>query len=65
MEEAPDKRVSHRRIEEVLNTKASCVATACPYCLSMFDDALKEKGAGDSCMVMDICELVAKVIPDE
>jgi len=58
MEEDPDKRVSERRVEEIIEAKVDVVATACPYCLSMFEDALKAKGAEESIKAMDLSELV-------
>jgi Fe-S oxidoreductase len=59
MEEEPDKRVNIRRVEEVLNAGVDCVATACPYCLTMFDDALKAKGAEETVKAMDLAELLS------
>jgi Fe-S oxidoreductase/nitrate reductase gamma subunit len=59
MEEAPDKRVSERRVAEVIDTGVECLATACPYCLTMFDDAIKAKEAGDTVRAMDLSELLA------
>jgi len=43
LETDAETRINHRRLEEVINAKASCVATACPYCLNMFDDAIRSK----------------------
>ena len=62
MEEDPDKRVNVRRIEEVIKTGADCVATACPYCLTMFDDGLKAKGAEEQVKAMDLSELLVEAI---
>ncbi len=59
MEEDPDKRVNHRRVDQVLATGAETVAVACPYCLTMLEDGLKEKGAEETCAVADLAELVA------
>ena len=65
MEEEPDKRVNMRRIEEVIDSGVSCVASACPYCLTMFDDALKAKEADESVKSLDIAELVADSLTDD
>jgi Fe-S oxidoreductase len=65
MEEDPDKRVNMRRIEEVIDSGVSCVASACPYCLTMFDDALKAKEAEESVKSLDISELVAEALAGE
>ncbi len=64
MEEAPDKRVNMRRIEEILKAGVDCVATACPYCLTMFDDALKAKAAEESVKAMDLAELLAESLKE-
>jgi Fe-S oxidoreductase len=59
LEERIGKRISEDRIEQVLETGAELVATACPYCLQMFEDAIKAKGAEESLKAMDIAEIVA------
>jgi Fe-S oxidoreductase len=64
MEEDPDKRVNTRRVEEILQADVKCVATACPYCLTMFDDALKAKGAEATVKAVDLSELLAAAIED-
>jgi Fe-S oxidoreductase/nitrate reductase gamma subunit len=60
MDEAPDKRVNERRVEEIIKAGVACVATACPYCLTMFDDALKSKGPEETVKAMDLAELLAE-----
>jgi Fe-S oxidoreductase/nitrate reductase gamma subunit len=62
MEEEPDKRVNIRRVEEIIGAKVDCVATACPYCLTMFDDALKAKEAEETVKAVDLSELVAEAL---
>jgi len=62
MEEAPDKRVNERRVEEIMRSEAECVSTACPYCLTMLEDGLKAKEADDRIKAKDISELVAEAI---
>ena len=62
MEEEPDKRVNTRRVEEIIKAKVDCVATACPYCLTMFEDALKAKEAAESIKAVDLSELVAEAL---
>ncbi len=62
MEEDPDKRVSERRIQEIIEAKVALVSTACPYCLSMFEDALKAKGVEESIKVVDLSELVVEAL---
>lgn len=58
LETDAETRINHRRLEEVIDAKANCVATACPYCLNMFDDAIRSKGLGEAIQVMDIAEII-------
>jgi Fe-S oxidoreductase/nitrate reductase gamma subunit len=60
LETDPNTRINHRRLAEVLQVKADVVATACPYCMLMFDDAIRSKGLGEQVQVMDISELLEK-----
>ncbi len=64
MEEEPDKRVSVRRIEDIIEAKVDLVATACPYCLTMFEDAIKAKEMEESIKVMDLSELIAEALEE-
>ena len=59
LEESIGKRISEMRIERALETEAETVATACPFCLQMFEDAIKAKGEGVTLKVRDIAELLA------
>jgi Fe-S oxidoreductase/nitrate reductase gamma subunit len=60
LETDPNTRINHRRLADVLQAEADIVATACPYCLLMFDDAIRSKGIGDQVQVMDIAEVLEK-----
>ena len=60
LEERIGRRINEVRTEQVIETEAQIVATACPYCLQMFEDGIKAKGAEESLKVMDIAELVAE-----
>ncbi len=62
MEEDPGKRVNTRRVEEIVQAKVDFVATACPYCLTMFEDGVKAKGAEETLHVKDLSELVAEAL---
>ena len=53
-----DERFSVLRVEEAVETGAEIIAAACPYCISMFEDALKTIGKEEEIKVMDISELV-------
>ncbi len=44
MEERIGRRIGAERVEEAVGTGAGVVATACPYCTVMLDDALQASG---------------------
>lgn len=52
------ERLSDRRVEEAIETGATILATACPYCISMLEDSVKTLGAGEKIVVKDVTELV-------
>ncbi len=58
-EEAGTTRVNFERIEQALETGADVVATACPFCMTMLTDGLKEKEQEDKVEVADLAELIA------
>ena len=47
MEESTGKKVNTERSRELLATGATRVATACPFCIVMIDDGVKEHGRDD------------------
>ncbi len=60
MEETLGKRINQLRVEQIAATGASVVATACPYCLTMLEDGIKEKGLEKGLSVLDITEILDK-----
>ncbi len=58
MEETEGKRVNIERTEEALATGAETIASACPFCMTMMTDGVKEKGKQEEVVVKDIAELV-------
>ena len=60
MEVASRKRVNIIRTEELLETGATVVATACPFCLAMVDLGRKVTEAEERLAVKDVSELVAE-----
>ena len=59
MEERIGERISEMRIDQVVETGADTVATACPYCLQMFEDAIKAREVEESLRALDVAELLA------
>lgn len=58
LETDAETRINHRRLQDAREVKAEVVATACPYCLIMFDDAIRSKGLGEEIKVLDIAEVL-------
>jgi Fe-S oxidoreductase len=65
MEERIGKRVNVERTDEALGTGAEIIATSCPYCLIMLDDAVsakKSEGGAAGVRVIDIAQVLADSI---
>jgi len=60
MEEIEGKRVNIERTEEALGTGANTVASACPFCMTMLTDGIKEKGKTEEVKIKDIAEIIAE-----
>ena len=58
MEEGGDARINETRYAEAAATGADVVATACPFCLVMLDDASNAAGEGPE--VADVATLLAR-----
>ena len=56
------ERVSSVRANELAETGATTVGTACPFCNTMFRDALASKGSAAPRLV-DIAQLAARALP--
>jgi Fe-S oxidoreductase len=55
-------RVSQIRAAELASTGAETIATACPFCNSMFRDALAST-AEPAPQLLDIAQLIARALP--
>ena len=53
------RKISAIRFEEARDTQASVLATACPFCTSMLEDASVAADAKENVQILDIAELVA------
>jgi Fe-S oxidoreductase len=58
MEEQNTDRVNVKRTLQLLDTGASTVASACPFCMTMLTDGIKSKSLEDSIKQMDVVELL-------
>lgn len=57
-EKLKGERLSDLRIEEALATGATVLATACPYCITMFEDSARTLNVDDKIAVKDVAELL-------
>ncbi|HKF45875.1 MAG TPA: (Fe-S)-binding protein [Terracidiphilus sp.] len=62
--EETGERVSQTRAKELVATGAQTVGTACPFCNTMFRDALGEMD-GTAPELMDVAQLVARGLPEK
>jgi Fe-S oxidoreductase len=58
-EEAGTTRVNWERTAEAIDTGASVIAAACPFCNTMLTDGVKVKEKEELVQVLDIAEMVA------
>jgi len=61
MEEHLGTRINLNRVTEALLSNPDTICVTCPYCMTMFDDGLKDKHA-DKVAVKDIAEIVAQTL---
>jgi len=62
IDEKIGKRMNIQRLEDALAPEAEGIATACPFCVSMFTDAIKDKNMEEDLKVWDIAELVTQAL---
>jgi len=58
--EETGERVSHVRAKELIATGAQTIGTACPFCNTMFRDAVGAIGGEKQPQLLDIAQLVAR-----
>ena len=59
-DEPGDKRINIERTDEALETGASVIASACPFCNTMMTDGVKNREKEGSVAVLDIAEMIAE-----
>ncbi len=58
--EKGNKEINIERTEEALETGADTIAVACPFCMTMMSDGIKNKEKEADMRVMDLAELIAE-----
>ncbi len=62
MEEPIGKHINVARVEEALKESPETICVCCPYCMTMFEDGLKDMSAEDKAQVLDLAEIVARAL---
>ncbi|MGB5366566.1 MAG: (Fe-S)-binding protein, partial [Polyangiales bacterium] len=62
MEEQGEERVNNKRTLQLLDTGATMVASACPFCMTMLTDGIKDEEKADEIAQRDIAEILADAI---
>ena len=62
MEERLGNKISHTRLNHAIATKSHTIATACPFCIRMLNDAACDKNIEQQVQIKDIAEIFIKKI---
>ena len=60
LEENEGRRVNQLRVEQAMEVKPDILASACPFCLTMFEDGVKAKEVADKIKTRDIAEVLVE-----
>jgi len=63
VEAGEGEKIAEVRLREAAGTGAETIVTACPFCFSNLDDAVKTAGFEGKIVVKDLTELVAECLP--
>jgi Fe-S oxidoreductase len=58
MEEDIGRRINEERVDEFINLKTDYIFTACPFCMTMFEDGVKSREREEDITVLDIAEVL-------
>jgi Fe-S oxidoreductase len=58
LEETTGTRINVNRTEEAINTNADTIAAACPFCITMLTDGVKDLNKTEMVQVKDIAEII-------
>ncbi|HZU07639.1 MAG TPA: heterodisulfide reductase-related iron-sulfur binding cluster [Chloroflexota bacterium] len=62
LEERGGQRINHLRTAEALATGAEVLASACPFCLQMFEEGLQAVGGAGRVQALDVAELLERAL---
>ncbi|MDZ7815995.1 MAG: (Fe-S)-binding protein [Planctomycetota bacterium] len=64
LEENTDERVNQARTDMAKETGADTVAVACPFCTTMIEDGIKERGYEENLKTRDLAEILIECIEE-
>jgi Fe-S oxidoreductase len=59
MEESSGTRINADRTRQALDHDPTVIATCCPYCMTMFEDGIKDEKAEERVRVLDVAEILS------
>lgn len=62
MDEKIGQRINLKRLDDALETNAGAITTACPFCITMFSDAVKDREIEEKVKVWDIAEIAERAL---
>ena len=62
MEESLGKHINTARVEQALEKDPQTICVCCPYCMTMFEDGLKDKNITEQVQILDLAEITARAI---
>jgi len=62
MEEDIGERINDMRTDQAIEIKADTIAVACPFCLTMMSDGIKDREMEEKMNALDIAEIVWKAM---
>jgi Fe-S oxidoreductase len=65
MEEQNTNRVNIKRTLQLVDTGATTVASACPFCMTMLSDGLKSQNLEEKIQQLDVAEILERACADE
>lgn len=63
-DEKEGSRINRLRVNQLVETGAKKIVSACPFCLVMCRDGINEEGMGDDVAAFDIAEVLASRLPE-
>ncbi|HNS56911.1 MAG TPA: (Fe-S)-binding protein, partial [Smithellaceae bacterium] len=62
MEEDIGDRINNMRTDQAVATGAETIAVACPFCLTMISDGVKDRQLSEKVTALDISEIIVKAM---